>query len=368
MLKGKVNFNLELLERLFKSKAPALIGCDISSSSVKLVEIAEAGKNVYRVERYSIEPLPRDAVVDGNINNLEAVSDCLKRGWKRMGTNIKGLALALPSAAVITKKIVVPAGQLENELELQVETEANQYIPFALDEVNLDFQVIGPAPNSPDDVEVLIAASRKEKIEDRVAAAEAAGLKALVVDIESFAIQTAFELIERALPDNGKDQNIAIVDVGTTMMNLNVLRNGQSVYMREQPFGGNTLTQEIQRAFGMSPEEAEAAKRTGGLPDNYDAEVLAPFMDTLGLEVARALQFFFTSTQFNQVNHILLAGGCAAIPGIDEVVTRRTSVPSMVANPFANMALSSKIRPKNLATDAPSLMVACGLAMRRFDA
>jgi type IV pilus assembly protein PilM len=285
-----------------------------------------------------------------------------------MGTNIKGLALALPSAAVITKKIVVPAGQMESELELQVETEANQYIPFALDEVNLDFQVIGPAPNSPDDVEVLIAASRKEKIEDRVAAAEAAGLKAVVVDIESFAIQTAFELIERALPENGKDQNIAIVDVGTTMMNLNVLRNGQSVYMREQPFGGNTLTQEIQRAFGMSPEEAEAAKRTGGLPDNYDAEVLAPFMDTLGLEVARALQFFFTSTQFNQVNHILLAGGCAAIPGIDEVVTRRTSVPSMVANPFSNMALSSKIRPKNLATDAPSLMVACGLAMRRFDA
>ena len=363
-----MNFNLEFLERLFKSKAPPLIGCDISSSSVKLVEIAEVGKNVYRVERYSIEPLPRDAVVDGNINNLEAVSDCLKRGWKRMGTNIKGLALALPSAAVITKKIVVPAGQLENELELQVETEANQYIPFSLDEVNLDFQVIGPAPNSPDDVEVLIAASRKEKIEDRVAAAEAAGLKALVVDIESFAIQTAFELIERALPENGKDQNIAIVDVGTTMMNLNVLRNGQSIYMREQPFGGNTLTQEIQRAFGMSPEEAEAAKRTGGLPDNYDAEVLAPFMDTLGLEVARALQFFFTSTQYNQVNHILLAGGCAAIPGIDEVTTRRTSVPSMIANPFANMALSSKIRPKNLATDAPSLMVACGLAMRRFDA
>ena len=193
MLKGKLNFNLDFLERLFKSKAPPLIGCDISSSSVKLVEIVDAGKNVYRVERYSIEPLPRDAVVDGNINNLEAVSDCLKRGWKRMGTNIKGVAMALPSAAVITKKIVVPAGQMESELELQVETEANQYIPFALDEVNLDFQVVGPAPNSPDDVEVLIAASRKEKVEDRVAAAEAAGLKALVVDIESFAIQRSEE-------------------------------------------------------------------------------------------------------------------------------------------------------------------------------
>ena len=368
MLKGKLNFNLEFLERLFKSKAPPLIGCDISSSSVKMVEIAEAGKNMYRVERYAVEPLPRDAVVDGNINNLDAVSDCLKRGWKRMGTNIKNLALALPTSAVITKKIIVPAGQQENELELQVETEANQYIPFALDEVNLDFQVIGPAPNSPDDVEVLIAASRKEKIEDRVAAAEAAGLKAMVMDVESFATQAAFELIERQLPDNGKDQNIAIVDVGTTMLNLNVLRNGQSIYMREQPFGGNTLTQEIQRVFGMSPEEAEAAKRAGGLPDNYETDVLAPFMDTLGLEVARALQFFFTSSQYNQVNHVVLAGGCAAIPGIDEVVTRRAAVPSMVANPFANMALSSKIRPKNLATDAPSLMVACGLAMRRFDA
>ena len=362
-----MKFNLENLDRLFKSKAPALIGCDISSSSVKMVEIADAGKNLYRVERYSIEPLPRDAVVDGNIMNLDAVSDCLKRGWKRMGTNIKNLALALPSAAVITKKIVVPAGQTEDELELQVETEANQYIPFALEEVNLDFQVVGPAPNSPDDVEVLIAASRKDKIEDRVAAAESAGLRAVVMDIDSYATQTAFELIERQLPENGRDQNIAIIDVGTAMMNLNVLRNGQSIYMREQPFGGNQLTQEIQRQFGMSPEEAEAAKRVGGLPDNYESDVLAPFLDTLGLEVARALQFFFSSTQFNQVNHILLAGGCAAIPGVDEVVTKRASVNAIVANPFSNMALSSKIRPKLLTGDAPSLMVACGLAMRRFD-
>jgi type IV pilus assembly protein PilM len=367
MLKGKLKFDFGFVERLFKSKTPSLIGCDISSSAVKLVEVSETGKNLYRVERYAIEPLPRDAVVDGSINNLDAVSDSLKRCWKRMGTNIKNLALALPTAAVITKKIMVPAGQHESELEMQVESEANQYIPFALDEVNLDFQVLGPAPNSPEDVEVLIAASRKDKIEDRIAAAEAAGLKALVMDVESFAIQTAFELIERQLPDSGKDLNIAIVDVGTAVMNMNVLRNGQSVYMREQPFGGNQLTQEIQRVFGLTPEEAEAAKRAGGLPDNYESEVLLPFLDTLGLEVARALQFFFTSTQFNQVHHIVMAGGCAAIPGVDEVVARRASVNTMIANPFANMALSSKIRPKHLTTDAPSLMVACGLAMRRFD-
>lgn len=370
MSKGKLEFlqsGMANLEQLFKSKSPPVIGCDISSSSIKMVEI-EGGKGGYRVERYAIEPLPRDAVADGNIMNLDAVTDSLKRGWKKLGTKVKNLSLALPAAAVITKKIIVPAGQQEHELELQVETEANQYIPFSLDEVNLDFQVLGPAPNNPEEVEILIAASRKEKIEDRVAAAEAAGLKPIVMDVESFATQTAFELIERQLPDNGKDQNVAIVDVGTTMMHLSVLRNNQSIYMREQPFGGNQLTQEIQRKYGMSPEEAEAGKRTGHLPEDYEAELLQPFVDTLGLEVARALQFFFTSTQYNQVSHIVLAGGCATIPGIDEVVARRTQVNTLVANPFANMALSSKIRPKNLMSDAPSLMVACGLAMRRFDA
>src|SRR5260221_8224305 len=363
MLKEKLDSAFAFLQ----TKSPPLIGVDISSSALKLVELSEAGKGVYRLERYAIEPLPKDVVSDGNIANLDQVSEALRRAHKRLGTRNRNIAMALPTAMVISKKIIVPSGQTEEELELQVETEANQYIPFALDEVNLDFQVIGPAPNSPDDVEVLIAASRKDKIEDRVAAAEAAGLRAVVMDVDSFATQTAFELIQRQLPENGKDQNIAIVDVGTAMMNLNVLRNGQSIYMREQPFGGNQLTQEIQRQFGMSPEEAEAAKRAGGLPDNYETDVLAPFLDTLGLEVARALQFFFTSTQFNQVNHILLGGGCAAIPGIDEVVAKRASVNTIIANPFANMALSSKIRPKLLTSDAPSLMVACGLAMRRFD-
>jgi type IV pilus assembly protein PilM len=367
MLKGNFTVNWQVLEGLFTPRTPPLIGADISSSSVKMVEITAAGKDLYRVERYAIEPLPKDSVVDGNINNLDAVSEALKRCHKRLGSGVKNLAMALPTAAVISKKILVPAGQPEEDLELQVETEANQYIPFALDEVNLDFQVLGPAANSPDDVEVLIAASRKEKIEDRIAAAEVAGLKAVVMDVDIYASQSAFELIASQFPDNGKDQNVAIVDVGATMMNVNVLRNGQSIYMREQPFGGNQLTQEIQNRFGLSPEEAEAAKRAGGLPESYESEVLQPFMDMLALEVARALQFFFTSTQYNQVNHIVLSGGCAGIPGIDVAVTKRTQVNTVIANPFANMALSSRIKPKSLTQDAPSLMVACGLAMRRFD-
>jgi type IV pilus assembly protein PilM len=364
---SKLKFDPGALERLFKSKAPPLIGADLSSSAIKMVELSEAGKGLYRVERYAIEPLPKDSVVDGNINNLDAVSDALKRCHKRLGTNIKNLALALPNAAVISKKILVPAGQSEEDLELQVATEANQYIPFSLDEVNLDFQVLGPAPNNSDDVEVLIAASRKEKIEDRVAAAEAAGLKATVMDVDLYAAQSAFELMGIGAADDEKDQNIAMVDVGATIMAVNVLRNGQSIYLREQPFGGNELTQDIQNKFGLAPEEAEVAKRDGGLPEEYDIELLQPFVDKMGLEIARALHFFFSSTPYNQVSQIVLSGGCAAIPGVDAAIMRRTQVPTVIANPFTNMDVSPKIKMKSLVQDAPSLMVACGLAMRRFD-
>jgi type IV pilus assembly protein PilM len=352
---------------LFKPKAPPLFGLDISSSSVKVLEIAEAGKDAYRVERYAIEPLARDAVVDGNINNLEAAADAVRRAHKRLGTRIKHVAMAVPTGAVITKKIIVPAALREEELEVQVEGEANQYIPFALEEVNLDFQVVGPSPTSPDEQEVMIAATRKERVEDRVAVADLAGLKPLVMDVESFAQQTALSLVVHGLPGGAKDQNVAVVDIGANVMNVSVLRNDQSVYTREQAFGGNQLTQEIVSRYGMSPEEAENAKRSGGLPDDFEAEVLRPFMENLSTEVQRALQFFFTSTQYHNVDYILLAGGSAVIPGLDEAVNKHTQVATSVANPFALMQTSNRVQLKRLMIDAPSLIVACGLAMRRFD-
>jgi len=352
---------------IFKPKAPPLFGLDISSSSVKMLEIVDAGKGAYRVERYAIEPLPREAVVDGNINNLEAVAEAVKRGHKRLATRTKHVAMCVPSGAVITKKIIVQGGMREDELEVQVESEANQYIPFALEEVNLDFQVVGPSPTNPDEQEVLIAATRKEKVEDRVAVAESAGLKAMVMDVESMAQQSALGLVVKQLPGSGKDQNIAIVDIGAQVMQVTVLRNDQSVYTREQAFGGTQLTQDICNRYGMSPEEAENAKRSGGLPDDFEAEVLRPFMENLSMEIQRALQFFFTSTSYNTVDHILLAGGSAVIPGLDEVVNTRAQVPTVVANPFASMASSPRIQMKKLVIDAPSLIVACGLALRRFD-
>lgn len=362
----KVNFDIPL--DFLTTTTPPLIGVDISSSSVKMVELGEQPKKGgYIMERYAIEPLPKDAVTDGSINNLDAVAESLQRAWKRLGSRIRNVSLALPAAAVITKKILLPAGMREEDLEYQVESEANQYIPFALEEVNLDFQVIGPAPGNPEEIEVLLAASRKANVEDRVAAAQSAGLRALVVDVEPYAAEAAFEQISAQLPDGVVDKCVALVDIGSNVMNVNVLRNGQSVYSRDQQIGGNQLTQQIQGVFGMSAEEAESAKRSGGLPDNYESDVLSPFRESVVMEIARALQFFFTSTQYNEVDYIVLAGGCAVLPGLDDAVATRTQVSTMVANPFALMTLSGRIKPRQLQTDAPSLIIACGLAMRRFD-
>lgn len=362
----KVNFDIQL--DFLRASAPPLIGVDISSSSVKMVELSQSPKkDAYIVERYAIELLPKDAITDGNINNLDAVSETMQRAWKRMGTRIRNISLALPAAAVITKKILLPSGMREEELESQVESEANQYIPFALEEVNLDFQVIGPAPDNPEELEVLLAASRKANVEDRVAAAQLAGLKTVVMDVEPYSAEIAFEQIRLQLPDGAVDKCVALIDIGASVMNVNVLRNGQSVYSRDQQVGGNQLTEQIQAAFGLSVEEAESAKRSGGLPDNYESDVLSPFRENVVTEIARALQFFFTSTQYHEVDYIVLSGGCAALPGLDDAVATRTQVSTMVANPFALMALSSRIKPRQLQADAPSLIIACGLAMRRFD-
>ena len=209
-----------------------------------------------------------------------------------MGTRLKNVSLALPITDVITKRINVPAGQREDDLVFQVENEASQYIPFSLDEVDLDFQVVGPTAENSDEVEVLIAASRKEKVEDRVAVALSAGLKTLVMDIETYAAQSAFELALSQLPDGGKNQIIALVDIGSTTIKMNVFYNSESVYTRDQPFGGNRLTQEISNQFNLPLEEAELAKRNGNLPENYKTDVLQPFCETLAIEIMRAIQFF----------------------------------------------------------------------------
>jgi type IV pilus assembly protein PilM len=355
------------LRGAFGAKSTPLIGVDISSTAVKLVELAGSQEKP-ELARYAIEPLPRDAITDGNVANMETVGAAIERAVRKLGSRTKGAAAALPTSMVITKKITLPATEREDDLEAAVEGEANQYIPFALDEVNLDFSIIGPVANDPTQVEVMIAAARREKVEDRVAAIESAGLKAVVMDVEALAVMSAYEHMAEGLPGKGIDQNIGVLDVGAASTRFYVFRNDEQVFMRESPFGGNQLTQEIQRAYNMTNEEAEAAKRSGNLPSNYDNDVLRPYVDTLAIEAARALQFFLTSNTQGQLDYLLLAGGCASLPGLAEAVSRRTNVTASVANPFSGMSLGSGVKSRQLAADAPSLIVACGLALRRFDA
>ena len=351
---------------LFRRTTTPVIGLDISSTAVKLLELARAG-NGYRVESYAVEPLPPNSVVEKSITDEQAVGEAIRRAVKRSGTRTKHCAVAVAGSAVITKVIAMPASLSEDEMESQIQVEADQYIPYPLEEVSLDFEVIGASENDPEKVDVLLAASRTENVDVRVAAAELGGLSVKLVDVEAFAMENAFRLVAAELPEQGMEQTVALVDVGATMTNLSVLSDLKIIYAREQVFGGKQLTEDIQRRYGLSYEEAGLAKRQGGLPENYGPEVLEPFKDSMAQQINRALQFFYAASQYGHVDHIVLAGGCASIEGVDITIRDKTGVPVTVANPFAGMPLTAKVKQEALANDAPALMIATGLALRSFD-
>ena len=347
-----------------KSQAP-LIGVDISSTAVKLLQLVRSGDR-YRVEHYAVEPLPPDAVVEKNIVEVEAVGEAIRRAVARAGTRTKSAAAAVSGSSVITKIIPMPADLDEDEMESQIELEAVNYIPYPIEEVNLDFEVLGPMPGNAEMVQVLLAASRSEHVEMRASALEVGGLEARIIDVEAFAIENAFALMADTL-NVRRDGLVALVDVGATTTTLNVLRGGRSIYTRENAFGGKQLTDEVMRRYGLSYEEAGLAKRRGGLPDSYEIEVLEPFKEAMVQQVSRLLQFFYAGSEFNRVDQVVLAGGCASIKGIASMIEEQLGIPTAMANPLAQMTLGPRVQAQALAQDAPALLIACGLALRSFD-
>jgi type IV pilus assembly protein PilM len=357
---------VSFLDFLPGRRASSLIGLDVSSSGVKLVELGRHASGEYVVERIASEAFEKGWIIDGQIEKFDEVADAVRRVLLKSGTKTKNVALAMPQSSVITKKINLPGGLRDEELELQVEAEANQYIPFSLDEVSLDFCVIGPSPDAVGDVEVLIAASRKDRVQDRQGLAEAAGLKPVVLDIESHASRLAIGRIISGLPNEGRDALVALFEIGADTTSLKVLRDDDLLYDRDQAFGGAQLTQLISRQYGLSFEEAEAKKLAGDLPDDYEAQLLTPFVESLAQEVGRALQYFFTSTPHHKVHYVLLSGGTASLPGLTDRVTQLTGFAARIVNPFDGMQLGPGVREGRLRRDAPSYLTACGLAMRRF--
>ncbi len=354
------------LGSLFNRQQPALLGLDVSSSSVKLVELSRDKAGALLLDRCAIEPLERGWIMDGNIEKFDEVADAVRRLIKKSGTRTRNVAMALPASAVISKKIILPGGLSDDELELQVESEANQYIPFSLDEVSLDFCVVGPSSTSSGDVEVLIAASRKEKVQDRQGLAEAAGLKPVIMDVESYASRLAAARLIESLPNREADTMVALFEVGALTTSMQVFCNDDVLYERDQAFGGAQLTQLIVHQYGFSPEEAESKKRSSDLPQDYESGVLKPFVESLAQEIGRALQFFFTSTPHNKVNYVMLAGGSSALPGLTDAVTQQTSFACLLVNPFAGMELGNSVQEKKMRRAAPSYLTSCGLALRRF--
>lgn len=349
---------------LFKRKTKQIMGLDISSTSVKLVELSADGDG-YRVDSFAVKPLPKGAVVEKNINDVDAVAETIRQVVSMAKVKTKEAAVAVAGSAVITKIVNMPAGLSDDALEDQITIDADQYIPFPLDEVAIDFEVLGQEDEESNQMQVLLAACRRENIELRTEVLEEAGLVPKVVDVEAYAIERVSPFIVGDW-EMEEDQLLAIIDVGATVTTLSVLKGEQTIYTREQLFGGNNLTEEIQRRYGLSQAEAELAKTQGGLPDDYQSEVLGPFRDNVLQQVTRSLQFFYSSGSYHQVDHIVLAGGVSSIEGLGELVQQHLDILVSIANPFSNMSVGSKVNQAALSAAAPGLIIATGLAMRSF--
>ena len=348
----------------FRKKSVPILGIDVSEAAVKLLELSRRGSS-YQVESYAVVQLAPNSVSEKTINDIDAVGETIADVVQKSGTKIKDAAICVAGSSVITKVINMPAGLSDDDMESQIQIEAEQHIPFPLDQVAIDFEVQNNPEEDGGDVSVLLAAARSEIVDNCIAALELGGLNAKVVDIEAFTIENTMKWISQNFPAGVSTDAIGVADVGSRSMTFSVLEDLKVVYSRDEAFGGAQLTEEIQRRYDMSFEEAAIAKKSGSsLPDDYETEVLEPFKESLISEISRALQFFYSSSQTTEIDILVLAGGCASIPRIADLIEPRLEIKTIIANPFSKMNISPKVNKKTLANDAPALMIACGLAMR----
>ena len=352
---------------LFGSRSKPLIGLDITTSSIKLLELATSGKS-FRAECYAAEATPPNSINEKSIVDADAVGEAIRRAVKRSGSKAQEVAIAISGDAAITKVIQMPGNLGENDLEGQVGIQADQYIPFPMEEVSFDFEVMGPSSNDPDMNDVLLVATRTENVDQRRVAVQAAGLIPRIVDVEAFALENACTLLSHQMPDGGSGHLIAIVDFGASNTTFSVLQDLRVIYTRDFSFGGQQLTEEIMRTYGLSLEDAGRAKKEGGLPSNYQPEVLDPFIDDMTQQVSRSMQFFLASAGGReQPDQILVLGGCANIPGVADLISSKVGVPTEVGDPLGHMKVSSKAKAQGVRADATALLTAFGLALRSFD-
>lgn len=352
--------------KLFKPKHRSILGIDISSSSVKILEISGSGDELC-VEGYGRQLLPVNAL-DGNvIKDVEAVANCIKKLIGASKLNCKQVALAVPDSAVISKIVQINDGLNDSEMEELVVIEADKYIPYPIDEINLDFEILGHSAKNSAMLDVLIVASRAENVNSRVEAVTRAGLEAKIVDVESYAVERAAQQLSQELPAGGQDKIVAIIDIGANYTHLFVLHRMRLIFSREEKFGGMQLIEAIAEHYNMSADQALIANEEGKLPPGYETEVLEPFKDMVLLQIKRTLQFFYSTSQHGFVDHILLAGGLARQPGLAALIQEQLGVSTTVANPLSHMSFGKMVNLEAINNDAPALLAACGLALRHIE-
>jgi len=351
---------------ILRPTKPVLLGVDIGNSAVKVVELAQAGAGI-ELHGYAVVALTMEEHPAKDESRIQVIGTAVRKAVRQLGTRLTQAVTAVPSAAVIIKTLTFPAHLSEDDIEAQIELESEQYIPYPLDEVSLDFTVLGASASVPGAVDVEIVASRKEYVEDRAAGLEWAGLKTQIVDVESFAMERACHRVLAATGEPTGEGVYAIGDVGATTLTLIVIKDRQVIFTREQTFGGRQLSEEVRKRYGLSFEDAERAKKQGGLPEGYAAEVMAPFVEALGQQLDRSLHFFQSAQPQLKLDRLFLAGGCAALKGIAEHFAPRDHCPVLTIDPFQGMTISPRASRANLALDAPGLLAATGMALRSFE-
>ncbi|GFE61527.1 type IV pilus biogenesis protein PilM [Geobacter sp. AOG2] len=345
---------------LFKRQKD-IIGIDIGSSSVKLVQI-KCLKDAFQLLNVGIVPLPPEAIVDNTLIDSSSIVMALRNLVASMGVKAKDVACSISGNSVIIRKITLPAMPAE-ELEDQITWEAEQYIPFDINDVNMDFQILSPDSIDPAKMNVLLVASKKDIINDYVAVFNEAAMQLAVVDVDSFAVQNAFEINH----DIGPDDVLALINIGATIMNINIVKNGITLLTRDVQMGGNLYTEEIQKQMGLSSIEAESAKILAHETKNSALlEILGKVNETITQEIRRSLDFYNSTANEDRIIKIFVSGGCSKVYNLCETMSEKLSLPVETINPFAKLRYNEKdFDPEYLQEIGPLMAVSVGLATRR---
>lgn len=354
-----------MLSNIWKRQAPQMVGIDIGSHEVKAILLSKTADG-YKILSHAAIPLKKGAVNDHEIRDTEAVSEALKQVKRSLPKTTKFAAVAVSGSAVMTKVIYMDSSLSEEEMEAQIEIEADNLIPYSLDEVNIDFETLSANKTDPSKVDVLLSACRSENIDSRTDALEEINLEVKVVDVEGYALGRAFEMISAQLPQDAQNKVVALVDIGANITTFSVVENGETTFVREQAFGGEQFTQSILSFYGMTYEQAEKAKLAGELPRNYMFEVLSPFQTQLLQQIKRTLQIYCTSSGKDRVDHIVLCGGTAKLEGMTNLMINELGVNTVIGDPFKGCLHADDAVKQQLQPDIGKYMLACGLALRSY--